>query len=129
VPVPYLLFLEKQLTELGAFVRRLPVLDAAETWNLDASTDAWKTEPLRTIRTRRVPRNHVKAEATEQHPAQVEVCYEDIPVGRPPGHGLRSPVAALGWSHDAPIQLAVGRPRPDPFPGRAARAAAGLGRR
>jgi hypothetical protein len=81
VPVSYLLFLEKQLTELHAFIRSLPVLDASESWNLDASTDSWKTEPVRTIRTKKVPRNHVKAEATEKHPAQVEVYYEDVPVG------------------------------------------------
>ncbi|MEV0846261.1 hypothetical protein AB0J21_10360 [Streptomyces sp. NPDC049954] len=81
VPVPYLLFLEKQLGELHAFVRRLPVLDAAESWAQDPSTDTWKTEPVRTVRTKKVPRNHVKAEATEQHPAQVEVYYEDIAIG------------------------------------------------
>ncbi|MDT0344718.1 DUF7873 family protein [Streptomyces litchfieldiae] len=81
VPVAYLLFLEKQLAELGAFLRKLPVLDAAESWSLDPSTDWWKTEPVRTVRTKKVPRNHVKAEATEKHPAQVEVYYEDIPVG------------------------------------------------
>ena len=40
-----------------------------------------KTEPVKTIKTRKVPRNHVKAEATEKHPAQVDVYYEDIPVG------------------------------------------------
>ncbi|MEL6310420.1 MAG: hypothetical protein AAFQ52_19930, partial [Chloroflexota bacterium] len=28
-----------------------------------------------------IPRNHVKAEATKEHPAQVEVYYEDIVVG------------------------------------------------
>lgn len=81
VPVPYLLFLEKQLGELHAFVRRLPVLDAAESWAQDPSTDTWKTEPVRTVRTKKVPRNHVKAEATEQHPAQVDVYYEDIAIG------------------------------------------------
>jgi len=81
VPVSYLLFLEKQLTDLNTFVRKLPVLDAAETWHQDASTDAWKTDPVRTMRTRRVPRNHVKAEATERHPAQVEVYYEDVTIG------------------------------------------------
>jgi hypothetical protein len=36
---------------------------------------------VRTIRTKKVPRNHVKAEATDKHPAQVEVYYEDIAVG------------------------------------------------
>lgn len=81
VPVPYLLFLEKQLTDLHTFVRKLPVLDASESWNPDPSTDCWKTDPVRTIRTKKVPRNHVKAEATEKHPAQVEVYYEDVPVG------------------------------------------------
>ncbi|MQY12440.1 hypothetical protein SRB5_25740 [Streptomyces sp. RB5] len=81
VPVSYLLFLEKQLTDLNTFVRKLPVLDAAETWHEDVSTDSWATDPVRTVRTKKVPRNHVKAEATEKHPAQVEVYYEDIPVG------------------------------------------------
>jgi hypothetical protein len=81
VPVTYLLFLEKQLVDLNAFVRRLPVLDASESWAQDPSTDAWKTEPVRTLRTKKVPRNHVKAEATDKHPAQVEVYYEDVPVG------------------------------------------------
>ncbi|MFE2726910.1 hypothetical protein [Kitasatospora sp. NPDC059327] len=81
VPVTYLLFLEKQLTDLRTFVRKLPVLDASEAWHHDASTDSWKTEAVRTIRTKKVPRNHVKAEATEKHPAQVEVYYEDIAVG------------------------------------------------
>ncbi|GAA4080149.1 hypothetical protein GCM10022284_15220 [Streptomyces hundungensis] len=80
-PVSYLLFLEKQLTDINAFVRRLPVLDAAEAWVQDPSTDSWKTEPVRTLRTKKVPRNHVKAEATDKHPAQVEVYYEDVPVG------------------------------------------------
>lgn len=81
VPVSYLLFLEKQLVDLHTFVKKLPVLDAADTWTLDPSADCWRTESVRTIRTKKVPRNHVKAEATEKHPAQVEVYYEDVPVG------------------------------------------------
>lgn len=81
VPVTYLLFLEKQLTDLHTFVKKLPVLDAAESWVFSDSADCWSTEPVRTIRTKKVPRNHVKAEATEKHPAQVEVYYEDIAVG------------------------------------------------
>ncbi|WP_019633877.1 hypothetical protein [Actinomadura atramentaria] len=82
VPVTYLLFLEKQLAELRTFLERLPVLDAAETWTFDPSTDAWKTDPVRTVKTRKVPFNHVKAEATDKHPAQVEVFYEDVAVGQ-----------------------------------------------
>src|ERR1051326_7833190 len=81
VPVTYLLFLEKQLTDLHTFVKKLPVLDAAESWTHDPGTDWYRTEPVRTLRTKKVPRNHVKAEATEKHPAQVEVYYEDIAIG------------------------------------------------
>lgn len=81
VPVSYLLFLEKQLVDLTTFIRKLPVLDAAESWSQDPSTDTWRTEPVRTVRTKKVPRNHVKAEATAEHPAQVEMYFEDVPVG------------------------------------------------
>jgi hypothetical protein len=81
VPVTYLLFLEKQLIDVHTFISKLPVLDAAETWTLDQSTDCWRTEPVKTTRTKKVPRNHVKAEATDKHPAQVEVYHEDIVVG------------------------------------------------
>jgi hypothetical protein len=81
VPATYLLFLEKQLVDLHTFIKKLPVLDASETWVFDASADSYATEPVQTLRTKKVPRNHVKAEATDKHPAQVEVYYEDITVG------------------------------------------------
>lgn len=81
VPVTYLLFLEKQLVDLHTFIKKLPVLDASETWAFDASADCWATEPVQTARTKKIPRNHVKAEATEKHPAQVEVYHEDVVVG------------------------------------------------
>ena len=81
-PVSYLLFLEKQLADLNTFVKKLPVLDAAETWAHDPSTDTWRSEPVRTVRTKKVPRNHVVAEATDKHPAQVQVYMEDVPVGQ-----------------------------------------------
>lgn len=81
VPVSYLLFLEKQLTDIHTFVKKLPVLDAAENWHRDESADVWATDAVQTVRTKKVPRNHVKAEATEKHPAQVEMYYEDVSVG------------------------------------------------
>ncbi len=81
VPATYLLFLEKQLVDLHTFVKKLPVLDASEAWTFDASADAWATEPVQTVKTKKLPRNHVKAEATEKHPAQVEVYYEDVVIG------------------------------------------------
>lgn len=81
VPVSYLLFLEKQLTDLNTFIRKLPMLDTSESWTFDPSSNAYATEPVQTLRTKKIPRNHVKAEATDKHPAQVEVYYEDVTVG------------------------------------------------
>jgi hypothetical protein len=81
VPVTYLLFLEKQLVDMHTFIKKLPTLDASESWSFDASADCWATEPVQTVKTKKIPRNHVKAEATDKHPAQVEVYYEDVAVG------------------------------------------------
>jgi hypothetical protein len=81
VPATYLLFLEKQLVDIHTFLKKLPTLDASETWELDSSANCYATEPVQTVRTKKIPRNHVKAESTEHHPAQVEVYYEDITVG------------------------------------------------
>jgi hypothetical protein len=81
VPATYLLFLEKQLVDLHTFVKKLPTLDTSETWVYDSSADAYATEPVQTVKTKKIPRNHVKAEATDKHPAQVEVYYEDVTVG------------------------------------------------
>ena len=57
------------------------MLDAAESWRRDESADVWATQPVQTVRTKKVPRNHVKAEANQEHPAQVELYYEDVTVG------------------------------------------------
>lgn len=81
VPVSYLLFLEKQLNDLHAIVKKLPTLDAGEEWTYDNTTASYATKPVETTKTKKIPRNHVKAEATEKHPAQVEVYHEDIVVG------------------------------------------------
>lgn len=81
VPVTYLLFLEKRLVDLHTFVTKLPTLDPAETWSYSAEADCWATEPVTTTRTKKVPRNHVLAEATPQHPAQVQMYTEDVMVG------------------------------------------------
>lgn len=81
VPTTYLLFLEKQLAEILSFVKKIPTLDAAEEWHQDESQDCWATKPSETIRSKKIMRNHVLAEATVQHPAQVQVYAEDVPEG------------------------------------------------
>ena len=81
VPVTHLLFLEKQMTDLHSFIDKLPVLDAGERWGFDASQDCYASEPFQTTRTKKVPKSHIKYEATKEHPAQVEMYFEDVPVG------------------------------------------------
>lgn len=80
-PVTFLLFLEKRLVDLRTFMAKLPVLDPAETWTYSDVADCWVTEPVKTVRARKVPRNHVLAPAEGPHPAQVQVYHEDIPAG------------------------------------------------
>lgn len=81
VPVTYLMFLEKKLTDLETVVRKLPVLDPGQQWELDPNTDTYRSQPVVTVKTKKIPRNHVLAPATDKHPAQVQVYQEDIPEG------------------------------------------------
>jgi hypothetical protein len=81
VPVTTLLFLEKQLVDIHTFVDKLPALDPGESWNYNREVDHYASEPYQTTKTRKVLKNHVKAEATKEHPAQVETYTEDVIVG------------------------------------------------
>lgn len=80
-PATYLIFLEKQLTDLHTYIKKLPVLDPAEEWKYDNSADCWATQPVQTVRTKKVPKAFVKYEHTKEHPAQVDTFTEDILVG------------------------------------------------
>lgn len=81
VPVTWLLFLEKQISDLHSFVKQIPVLDPAESWTWDENADCYGTQPSISNRTKKVPRSHILYEATEKHPAQVEMYHEDVKVG------------------------------------------------
>lgn len=82
VPATYILFLEKQFAELLSFVKKIPTLDASEVWKYDEGQDCYATEPVETLRTKKVLQRFVLAEATKEHPAQVQVYQEDVPTGR-----------------------------------------------
>jgi hypothetical protein len=81
VPVTTLLFVEKQLVDLHTFVEKLPTLDPGEAWNYSPDVDHYASESYQTTKTKKVLKNHVKAEATKEHPAQVETYTEDVVVG------------------------------------------------
>lgn len=80
-PVPYLLFLEKQLTDLRTFIDKMPTLDESDDWRKDEATGLFKTEPMRTHRTSKVQEAIVLYDATDKHPAQTQLITKDIIVG------------------------------------------------
>jgi hypothetical protein len=81
VPVGVLLFLEKQLIDLHTLAANLPTLPTDKTWRQDIDNRCYVSEPEQTIRTKKEMRPIVLAEATEHHPAQVQLAGEDIQVG------------------------------------------------
>lgn len=81
VPVTYMLFLEKQLTDLITFVGKLPVLDPSEAWHWDENANCYASAPSESVKSKKIPKAFVKYEATKEHPAQVEMFTEDVVVG------------------------------------------------
>lgn len=81
VPVTHLLFLEKQLVDIRTFIEALPTLDTGDEWEYKPEFDSFVSRPWRSNRTKKVPKNHVKYEATKEHPVQVEMYMEDVWVG------------------------------------------------
>jgi hypothetical protein len=80
-PVPFLLFLEKQISDLHAFVDKLPTLDEAEDWAKHDGAGLFKTAPIATHRTKKVQKPIVLYDATKEHPAQTQLITEDVVVG------------------------------------------------
>ena len=81
VPVTYMLFLEKQLTDLRTFVDSITVLDASEVWHEDTHDTLYKTSGTRTQRTKKTKRAIVLYDATDKHPAQTQLIDDDIVIG------------------------------------------------
>jgi hypothetical protein len=80
-PVSFLLFLEKQLTDIRTFVDNIPVLDPAENWSKDENSGLYKTDAIQTHRTKKVQKPIVLYPATTEHPAQTQIITEDVIAG------------------------------------------------
>lgn len=81
IPVSYLLFLEKQLTDLRTLVGVIPVLDEGENWTFDDKAGIYKADPIQTHRTKKVQKPLVLYPATAEHPAQTQIVAEDVIAG------------------------------------------------
>lgn len=80
-PVPFLLYLDKQLGELQELVSNVPTRDPAEQWEFDEDNGVYRTAPAVSHRTQKMDRVITLAPATDKHPAQVTLHWEDRPVG------------------------------------------------
>lgn len=80
-PATYLLFLEKQLTDLHTMINTLPVLDSAEDWTLDENAGLYKTDATETIKTKKVQKSLVLLAPTDKHPGQAQLITDDQTVG------------------------------------------------
>jgi len=81
VPATHLIFLEKQLQEIKKIVVGIPTLDPSVAWHMDENQGYYVSDPVRSIRTQKIPTPFVRAEATVQHPAQVDLIGVDKGVG------------------------------------------------
>ena len=82
LPATLLLALEGRLRQVRSAYAAIPTLDPADHWEWDSQYKAYVTDAKESFKTKKVRKNHVLAEATDKHPAQVEVYTEDVIVGR-----------------------------------------------
>jgi len=86
VPATFLLGLESKLKKIRDDVYgSIPTLQPGVKWEPDANMGANVFKRVHSdekFRTRKVRKNHVVAEATKEHPAQVEVYSEDEKVAK-----------------------------------------------
>lgn len=80
-PATYLLFLEKQLNDIHKFVDNMPTLDPSYDWTKDVNSDLYKTDSIKTARTKKTTKALLLAPATDKHPAQTDKITEDVIVG------------------------------------------------
>lgn len=78
LPLTFIVWLEKRLTEVKTFVENLPVLDETKSWRYDETRNIYVTDKTRTARNKKKKVPLVLYGATDKHPAQVQMIDEDI---------------------------------------------------
>jgi len=80
-PVPYLLFLEKQLQDMYTFFDKMIELDSSELWEFDEESGLRRSGEVKAQRTKKLQKPIVLYQATEHHPAQTQLITEDVVIG------------------------------------------------
>ena len=85
LPATFLLGLETKLKKVREVYGAIPTLQPGVEWTPDENIGQnvfKKVHPEEKFRTKKVLKNHIKAEATEHHPAQVGTYSEDVRIAR-----------------------------------------------
>ena len=80
-PCTYLLFLEKKLVDIQTMVTAIPTLNPEFEWSKDPNSNLFRSEPITTVKTKKVAKVITLAPATDKHPAQAQVAQEDVTAG------------------------------------------------
>lgn len=80
-PVGFLMFLEKQLTDLRTFIGKIPTLPLDQKWTWDANRGCYVSDTHESIRTVKAQEPLVLYHATPEHPAQTQMITRDKPAG------------------------------------------------
>lgn len=82
VPAVVLLTLETRLKQIRECYDQALTYDPSKKWVKDDNEiNIWKTDPVETIRTKKVAKPITLSPATKEHKAQVQLFTEDIKVG------------------------------------------------
>ncbi len=84
VPATALLELEKRIAEIHALVAAIPTLDPAKGFVIDVDRPfgTYKAREVEKTRTQKTNQPVVLYDATDKHPAQVQLLQVDVPIGR-----------------------------------------------
>lgn len=81
LPATALLNLESKLASLKKVIEAIPTNDLSEEWTYDKERDAWVSKERITFRTVKEQVPLVLYDATDKHPAQVQLVTKDEKVG------------------------------------------------
>jgi hypothetical protein len=94
-PVPFILFLEKQVTDFRTAIEKMPTLSEAEDWVYDEALGYYRTrEPVRSHKTKTTKKAIVLYDATKEHPAQTQLIDDVKTVGYWTGHKFSGALSA-----------------------------------
>lgn len=82
VPVPYLLFLESELTNLHTQAQNIPTLSLDKSWTFDQQSGFWKSETVVTNREKKEPQIIKVFEPTEHQEGKFAAVEQSVVTGQ-----------------------------------------------